>query len=62
MKLLRYLGCGGPFFVYAMSVTVALQLFRDGWRTGWVALALGMAAGYLFCRFAYLDDMDFADL
>ncbi len=62
MTLLRYLGYGGPFFVYAISLAVALLLFRDGWRAGLVALALGMAASYVFCRFAYLDDMDFADL
>jgi len=53
--LLRRLGYGGPFFVYAISIAIGLPFLSNGLMAGLSVLALAAAASYAFCRLAYTD-------
>lgn len=56
LTLLRRFGFGGPFFVYAISITLAVPFFANGLLPGLAALALALTASYAFCRSAYAGE------
>lgn len=56
LALLRHFGFGGPFFVYAISITLAAPFFANGLLPGLAVLALALAASYAFCRSAYASE------
>jgi len=64
LALLRHFGFGGPFFVYAISIALAVPFFANGLLPGLAVVALALSASYAFCRFAYSgeDDRAIADL
>jgi len=53
LALLRLFGCGGPFFVYAIGVSMGLPFLSNGIMSGLAVIAIALAASFAFCRFAY---------
>ncbi|MDQ3039807.1 MAG: hypothetical protein M3R16_08430 [Pseudomonadota bacterium] len=62
LSALRYFGYGGPFFVYAISMAIGLVFLKENLLSGLMVIVMGLAASFIFCRYAYLDDIDFASL
>ena len=58
LTLLRHLGYGGPFFVYAISIGLAVPFLSNGVLSGLAAISMALAASYVFCRFAYSDQLE----
>lgn len=56
LALLRRFDLGGPFFVYAISIALAVPFFANGLLPGLAALVLALAASYVFCRSAYASE------
>ena len=58
LTLLRHFGYGGPFFVYAISIGLAVPFLSNGVLSGLAAISMALAASYVFCRFAYSDQLE----
>lgn len=56
LALLRRFDLGGPFFVYAISIALAVPFFANGPLPGLATLALALGASYAFCRSAYASE------
>jgi hypothetical protein len=53
LSVFRYLGCAGPFFVYAISATASLFAMGEGAQFGVGVAVFSLSASYVFCRWAY---------
>lgn len=58
LLLLRWLGLGGPFFVYAPSLALGVSFFSNGFQAGAAVTVLALASSFVFCRFAYAPPDD----
>ncbi len=55
LSVFRFFGCGGPFFVYAISATATLLAMGEGARFGVGVAVFSLSASFVFCRWAYAD-------
>lgn len=53
LSVLRHLGNGGPFFVYAISAVASLLAMGEGLRFGLAVAVFSLSASFVFCRRAY---------
>jgi hypothetical protein len=58
LALLRLLGYGGPFFVYAISIAIGVPFLSNGVLSGLAVISMAVAASYVFCRFAYSGQLE----
>lgn len=54
LSVLRHLGHGGPFFVYAISAIASLLAMAEGLRFGLAVAVFSLSASIVFCRRAYV--------
>jgi len=57
LTVFRFFGCGGPFFVYAISATASLLAMGEGAQFGAGVAVFSLSASVVFCRYAYAHQM-----